>query len=217
MTGAVLAEDKCDALARSVDRVKQWYGPGSRVTCIFPVLDAGNVRRLQHTGLHQLLTEFDQLRFVVWYLKTIIDDSIRLVGELIAIVKAQQEGPTMPREKRIDAIITGIEPAPVSGYAPTGPDPRQTVIAEHRKPAFFKIHYVGKGGREHVAWRFADCEKHAVDYCLSLGSVTRLFRFDDRQQLLDAMPPGRSIRSVLPPADLTLAHKLGFLLKTDLR
>lgn len=122
------------------------------------------------------------------------------------------------REKRIDAVIGGVEEMPgEGGYAPTGPAPRPTKLAEHRQPAFYRLRYVTADGATHSAWRLADCDKHAVDLILPLGRVIRLARFATRQELLDALPPARSIRSILPPADLRLAHQIGLLLETDIR
>jgi hypothetical protein len=121
----------------------------------------------------------------------------------------------MPRDKRIDAVIAEELPVREEAYQPTGPDPRPTKI--RLAPAFYRIHYQNTAGRVHVTYRLADSDKHATDLVsLKLGSVVRLTRYANRQELFDSLPPGRSLRSVLPPADLKLAFSLDLIPKTDL-
>src|SRR5262245_54142306 len=88
--GLLLAESQTQAASLAVDRIKSEFGSGSRVKLVVPVIDAGEIRRVRNTGLHALLAELDQIRFVAWHLHKQTRRMARLVAELISTVRESQ-------------------------------------------------------------------------------------------------------------------------------
>lgn len=91
LQGLLLAESRPRAVELAVQRTKEQYGSGARVKLIVPVIDAGDVSRIQHSGLHTLLAELDQLRFITWHLHTHTRRMAERVHRLIELVKEKQE------------------------------------------------------------------------------------------------------------------------------
>jgi hypothetical protein len=88
--GLLLAESRERAWTLAIERTKSQFGIGSRVRFVAPIINAGEIARLKHTGLTALLQEFDQIRFVCWTLHTQTQELAKLVGELIDVVREAQ-------------------------------------------------------------------------------------------------------------------------------
>ena len=117
--------------------------------------------------------------------------------------------------EEIQAFVD-VDPVEVERIPEVGPAPRSARLVEGKRLAFFRIDLEGKARPE---WRVATCEKHAIDAVFyshnSPVRAIRIRRFNTKAELIAALPPGRSVRSVFPHADLKLAYKAGLLDKRD--
>lgn len=91
VTKALIAKDRAEALSRAVERAKAAYGPGTRVSYVVPVQDAGDLKRVNHSGLNRLLTELDQLEFLAFSMKGVVRQSIDLAWQLIVLLREVKE------------------------------------------------------------------------------------------------------------------------------